>query len=60
MRGTQYIMYSRIIGWILHLAGKNDYLLDDPSSLVFEELLNDDVAKVTGPNDGEVCVSRHE
>ena len=53
-------MYSQIIGWILHLAGKNDYLFDGPSSLVFEELLNDDVAEVTGPNDGEVCVSRHE
>lgn len=60
IRGTQHIMYSQIIGSILYLAGKNDNLLDGPSSLVFQELLNDEVAEVTGPNDGEVCISRHE
>jgi hypothetical protein len=45
---------------MLYLAGENDNLLDGPSSLVFQELLDDEAAEVTGPNDGEVCVSRHE
>jgi hypothetical protein len=53
-------MYSRVIGWILYLAGQNDNFLDGPSSLVFQELLNDDAAEFTGPNDGEVCISRHD
>jgi hypothetical protein len=43
-----------------YLTGKNDNLLDGPSSLVFQELLNDEGAEVTGPDDGEVCISRHE
>ena len=54
------LMYNRIIGWVLYLASKNDNLVDGASSLVFQELLNDEVAEVTGPDDGEVCISRHE
>jgi len=53
-------MYSDIFGQILYLTGKNDNLLDGPSSLVFQELLNDEVAEITGSDDGEVCISRHE
>ena len=48
------------VGWILYLASKDDDLVDDPSSLVLQELLDDDVTEVTSPNDGEVFVSRHE
>jgi hypothetical protein len=44
----------------LYLAGKDDDLIDDPGSLVLQELLNDVVADGTGPSDGEVLVSRHE
>jgi len=53
-------MHNIIIGWILYLAGKDSNLLDGSNSLVLEELLNDEAAKVTGPDDGEVCVSRHD
>ncbi len=60
MRATQHIMHNIIIGWILYLAGKDSNLLDGSNSLVLEELLNDEAAKVTGPDDGEVCVSRHD
>ena len=49
-----------IIRWILYLAGKDNNLLDGASSLVLQELLNDVSANVTSPNDGKVCVSRHE
>ena len=45
---------------MLYLAGKDDDLLDDSSSLVLEELLNDVATNVTCPSDGEVRVSRHE
>ena len=53
-------MCDLIIGWIHHLMGKDNDLLDDAGSLVLEELLNDISANVTGPNDGEVRMSRHE
>ena len=43
-----------------YLAGKDDNFLDSSGSLVSQELLNDVDAEVTGPDDGEVCVSRHE
>ena len=57
---SAYITYNLIIGWDTYLAGKDDDLLDDPGSLVLQELLNDEVAGGTGPNDGEFRVSRHE
>ncbi len=53
-------MYNLINKWMLYLACKDDNLLDSASGLVLQELLNDEGAEVTGPNDGEVCVSRHE
>ena len=43
-----------------YLAGKDDDLLDDPSSLVLQELLNDVDTEGTSPDDGEVGVSRHD
>ncbi len=43
-----------------YLAGEDDDLLDDPSSLVLQELLDDVASDVTSPNDSKVCVSRHE
>ena len=43
-----------------YLAGKDDDLLYCSGSLVFQELLNDVDPESTGPDDGEVCVSRHE
>jgi hypothetical protein len=43
-----------LIRWILYLA------LDDSSSLVPGELLNDVATNVTCPSDGEFRVSRHE
>jgi hypothetical protein len=55
-----HITFKAIIGRILYLAGKDDDLLYDPGSLVLKELLNDVVTEGTGPNNGEVCVSRHE
>ena len=45
---------------IRYLAGKDDDILDDPGSLVLHELLSDKFSDSTGPNDCEVCVSRHE
>ena len=45
---------------IRYLAGKDDNVLYDPSNLVLQELLNDIVSDATGPNDGKVCISRHE
>ena len=44
----------------LYLAGKNDDLFDDSSSLVLEELLNDIAPNGTCPSDGEVRVFRHD
>jgi hypothetical protein len=43
-----------------YLAGEDDHILDDPGSLVLQELPNDVAADDTGPDNGEVCVSRHE
>ena len=57
---TQYIMYNLTIRRIIYPAGKDDDLLDDSSSLVLEELLNDVATNITCPSDGEVRVSRHE
>lgn len=45
---------------ITYLAGKDDHILDDPGSLVLQELRNDVAADDTGPDYGEVCVSGHE
>jgi hypothetical protein len=45
---------------MLYLARKDDDLLDGSGSLVLQELLDDVVTEGTSPNDGEVCVSRHE
>ena len=45
---------------MLYLAGKDGDLLDDTGSFVLQQLLNDVGTDGTGPNDGEVCVSRHE
>ena len=56
---NRYSAISRI-GWILYLAGKDDDLLDDTGNLVLQQLLNDVNTESTGPNDGKVCVSRHE
>jgi hypothetical protein len=56
---NEYSAISRS-GCILYLAGKNNDLVDDPGSLVLQELLNDVVTDDTSPNDGEVCVSGHE
>ena len=53
-------MYKLIIGQILYLASKDNDLLNDPGSLVLEELLDDVAADRTGPNDGEFRVSRHD
>jgi hypothetical protein len=53
-------MNNLLIRWILYLAGKDDDLLDDSSSLVLEELLNDVAPNGTCPSDGEVRVSGHE
>ncbi len=58
--GTQPYRIHRKTGWILYLSGKDDDFLDDPDSLVLQELLNDEVTEDTGPNDGEFCVSSHE
>jgi hypothetical protein len=54
------ISRTTLSGWILYLAGKDGDLLDNPSRLGLQELLNDVVAEGTSPNDGEFCVSRHE
>ena len=43
-----------------YLAGKDDDLLDDTGSFVLQQLLNDVGTDGTCPNDGEVCISRHE
>ena len=43
--------------WKLYLAGKDDNLLDDPGSLVLQELLDDVFTDGTSPNDSKVCVS---
>jgi hypothetical protein len=57
--GTQ--SYQELIGLILYLAGKDNHLLDDPSGLVPEELLDNEATEGTSPDNGEVCVfSRHE
>lgn len=53
-------MYDLIVGRILYLSGKNGDLLDDPSSLFFQELLDDAVADSTCPNDSEFGISRHD
>ena len=53
-------LFKSSIEWTLYLTRKDDDLLDDPSSLFLEELLNDVNTDGTGPNDGEFCVSRHE
>src|SRR6267154_2122006 len=42
-----------------YLAGKNDHILDNPGTLVLQELRNDVAADDTGPDNGEVCVSGH-
>jgi hypothetical protein len=57
---AQHIIYNILIRWILYLAGKDNDLLDDSSSLVLEELLNDVATNGTCPSDGEVCISRHD
>lgn len=43
-----------------YLAGKDYNVIDESVSLVLQELLNDISSDATGPNDCEVCVSRHE
>ena len=43
-----------------YLTGKDDNILDGPRSPVPQELRNDVAADDTGPDNGEVCVSRHE
>jgi hypothetical protein len=43
-----------------YLAGKDDDLLDDSSSLVLKEVLNDVATNGTCPSDGKDRVSRHE
>ena len=53
-------MYNLLNRWILYLAGKDDDLVDDSSSLVLKELLNDVATNGTCPSDDEVLVSRHE
>ena len=45
---------------MLYLAGKDNDLLDNSSSLVLEELLNDVATNGSCPSDGEVRVARHE
>jgi hypothetical protein len=52
-------MNNLLIRWILYLAGKDDDLLDDASSFVLEELLNDVTTNGTCPSDGKDRVSRH-
>ena len=42
---------------MLYLATKDDDLIDDPGSLVPQELLNDVFTDGTSPDDGKVCVS---
>ena len=44
----------------LYLSGENSDFLDDPSSLFFQELLDDAVADSTCPNDCEFGISGHE
>ena len=53
-------MYDLIMGRIPYLSGKSGDLLDDPSSLFFQELLKDAVADSTYPNDGEFSISGHD
>ena len=48
------------MGRISYLSGKNGDLLDDPSSLFFQELLKDAVADSTCPNDSEFGICGHE
>jgi len=48
-------MYNPIIRWIIYLAGKDDDLVDDSTSLVLKELLNDVTTNVTCPSDGEMA-----
>ncbi len=43
-----------------YLTGKDDDLIDDPGSLILQELLNNVVSDAAGPKDCEVLVSRHE
>ena len=57
--GVLSISRITIIGWILYLASKDDDIIDDPGSLVLQELLNDVFADGTGPDDGKVLVTRH-
>ena len=45
---------------MIYLASKDDDFIDDPGRLVLQELLNDVFTDCTSPNDGKVCVSRHE
>jgi hypothetical protein len=53
------ILNLTTIGWILYLSGNDDDFLNDPGSLVVQELGNDVAPNDTGPYDGEVCVSGH-
>jgi hypothetical protein len=57
---TQHIKNNLIIRWIPYLARKDDDFLDDPSSFVREELLNNIAANGTCPGDREFRVSRHD
>ena len=44
----------------LYLAGEDDDLVDRSSSLVLQELADDDTTKRAGPNDGEIFVPGHD
>ena len=56
--GVLSISRITIIGWILYLASKDDDIIDDPGSLVLQELLNDVFADGTGPDDGKVSCNQ--
>ena len=53
-------MHDLIMRRILYLSSKNCDLLDDPSSLFFQELLKDAVADSTCANDSEFGICGHE
>ncbi len=42
-----------------YLAGEDDDLVDRSSSLVLQELADDETAKGPGPDDGEILVPGH-
>ena len=44
----------------LYLAGEDDDLVDRSSSLVLQELADDDTTKRAGPSDGEIFVPGHD